>query len=215
MRDKLSNFLNDDRAPAALRTYLHEGRFSGSWFERLGGRGDAGETANTFTAADLVAVTTLSVQVPGWAAVELLDRRANEFNAALARLPIDVALHEATDELLDDVYATQRLVDTLDGIGHVTRSKLLARKRPHLIPIRDQHVLTALTGTDHGDFTQPLRDTLTGDPELVDRLDELRRVAGRPDLALIRIIDIVVWMITHGAPSIGIDLDGATAATSR
>lgn len=136
----------------------------------------------------------------GWAAIALLEARAAELNALLEAIPTNRALHEATADDLEAVYAAQRVLDSIDGIGHVTRSKLLARKRPHLVPIRDQHVLLALVDRDHGPFTQPLRDALASDDELIERLEELRQDRAR--LSLLRVLDIIVWMRAHGAASV-------------
>lgn len=196
-----------DDSSEMLDRYLYHGRFSGAWFETIGGRGDAPEVADRLTPADIVAVSTLSVKIPGWAAVELLDRQAATLADLLAQVPRDVELHDAADADLQAVYELHDALDAIHDIGHVTRSKLLARKRPHLVPIRDQHVLIALIGEAHGNFTEPLRDALRDDPSLRTRLDDLRREASAAsDLSLIRTLDIVVWMRTYGAKSIDPDL---------
>lgn len=191
-----------DDAEAMLDHYLDRS-FSGAWFEKLGGPGDDPSVADRFTAADVVAVSTLSVRARARSAIELLSSPcADELTGLLAAIPRDVDLHVATDEHLDRVYAAQGALDGIRGIGDVTRSKLLARKRPRLVPIRDQHVLRALLGQDHGDFTQPLRDALRDDDEVRGRLGALRAPENRSHLSLIRVLDIVVWMRTHGAASV-------------
>lgn len=129
----------DTGAEAVLAKYLG-GTFTGKWFETIGGRGDAPEVADRFTSADVLAVSMLSVRVPAWTSIELLDRRAEEFTTLLAALPTDCDLHEVDEEHLTAIWAIQDALDTVDGIGHVTRSKLLARKRPRLVPMRDQQV---------------------------------------------------------------------------
>lgn len=131
--EHLRHHVMADDAAEQLHKYLDKGSFSGAWFQILGGRGDAPEVANRFTPADIVAVSTLSVQVTGWAAIALLSTRADELSGLLADIPADVPLHEATDAHLEAVFAMQDALDHVASVGHVTRSKLLARKRPHLV----------------------------------------------------------------------------------
>lgn len=194
-----------DDAASMLDLYLNQGRFSGAWFESIGGRGDAPDVAGQFTPADIVAVSTLAVRIPGWAAVEILDRRADELASLLGQVPADLELHAASDADLAAVYKLHDALDAIKDVGHVTRSKLLARKRPNLVPIRDQHVLVALIGQAFGNFTEPLRDALREDRALRAQLNALRQDAQRPELSLIRTLDIVVWMRTYGAQSVDTD----------
>ena len=199
--DSLRKHVFADDAQAKRDRYLDPGRFSGAWFDTLDGPGDAAEVANRITPADLVAVSTLSVNISGWAAIDLLDRKADDLSGLLTAVPTDVELHDASDAHVDAVFAVQDALDAVDGIGHVTRSKLLARKRPHLVPVRDQHVLSALIGRDHGPLTRPLRDALRDNLDVRDRLHVLRTKANRDGLSLLRTLDIVVWMRAHGDAS--------------
>jgi hypothetical protein len=64
--------------------------FTGSRFETLGGMGDGPQVANRFTAADLVAVTTLSVKVPAETAIWMLDAGAEQLTEHLSRIPVDI-----------------------------------------------------------------------------------------------------------------------------
>lgn len=191
-----------------LRRYF-SGDYSGAWFETFKAGGDSGEGADRFVPADLVAVTMLGVRVSGWGAIELLERRAEEFVGMLQRLPEpQVDLHTLDDSDLEPLWTIQEALDQVASVGHVVRSKLLARKRPRLVPIRDQHVLTALTGTAFGDLTIELRDAIR-DGETRGRIEWLRTEAGRPHLSLLRVVDIVVWMRVYGAASI--EDDGGSA----
>lgn len=203
LSDNLREHVFADDAAEKLAHYLDKGAFSGAWFQILGGRGDASEVANRFTPADIVAVSTLSVQVTGWAAIALLSTRADELSGLLADIPADVPLHEATNAHLEAVFAAQDALGNIASVWHVTRSKLLARKRPHLVPIRDQHVLAGLLGEGHdGRLTRPLRDALAAEAEVRGRLEKLRTEAGDTTLSLLRVLDIVVWMRVHGANSL-------------
>lgn len=198
LADKLQAHVLNDGAEAMLQRYLSRRMFSGAWFGTIGGRGDAPEVADRFTPADLVAVSTLSLNVPGWTAVDLLDRRANELSTGLAAVPADLDLHEANDAALDPLFALQDKLDDIPGVGHVTRSKLLARKRPRLVPLRDQHVLRELVGGTRSSLTRPLRDALRADDEVRRRLQQLASAVPDAAVSPLRALDIVVWMNVHG-----------------
>src|ERR1035438_10441082 len=64
---------SDDRAVAVLAAYYHPlsgggGGYTGGQFDAFDPSGTRSASANTYTADDLVAVTLLSVEVPGRAA---------------------------------------------------------------------------------------------------------------------------------------------------
>lgn len=200
--DRVRHHLFAEDASDQLRRYF-SGRYSGAWFETFEGGGDCEDVANRFVPADLVAVTLLGVRVSGWGAIDILAHRAEDFSTMLQRLPgPEVALHSVEDSNLESLWEIQSALDEVSSVGHVVRSKLLARKRPRLVPVRDQHVLTALTGTAHGDLTIELRNAMR-EAEIRDRAEQLRGEAGCHHLSLLRVVDVVVWMRVYGAASIG------------
>lgn len=163
-----------------------------------------------FTAADLLATGLLSVHVPADGIVQMLanEERAQELNSLLAKLPEDVDLVDLSDrafaKLLDDpespghkLWVMLRHKDTkkLLGIGPTLTSKLLARKRPRLIPIWDSKIGTQLGLEDSGGHWQTMRELLTQDNgELVDRLTTIRRASGQEGrISLLRTFDVAVW----------------------
>jgi hypothetical protein len=73
---------------------------------------------------------------------------------------------------------------------------LLARKRPHLLPVYDRVVKAALQPTKRT-FWRPLWETLQ-DRAVTGRLEELRRVLDL-DVSLLRVLDVAVWMRNWGA----------------
>jgi hypothetical protein len=145
----------------------------------------------------MAAVATLSVPLSGRAVCGLIDREEQLYDR-LQEIPVGLALEHATDEDLAPLFKLQDALQLVPDIGHVTRSKLLAHKRPLLVPIRDQHVLRGLVGRDHGPFTVPLRDALASDPAIVEALRRLRNQAGVPEISPLRVLDVVVWMAEHG-----------------
>jgi hypothetical protein len=80
-------------------------------------------------------------------------------------------------------------------LGPVAAGKLLARKRPHLIPVYDSHVKKVL-GRPRNDQTwwRDLRCLVTKDDALVSELKAVRTKAGAAHLSLLRIFDIMCWM---------------------
>lgn len=79
----------------------------------------------------------------------------------------------------------------------MTAAKLLARKRPHLLPVYDQVVKAALQPRS-GRFWEPLWEELQ-DVRLVDRLEAVRSEAGVDGaVSLLRILDFAIWMRNCG-----------------
>jgi hypothetical protein len=130
-------------------------RYSGSYFERLGGGGDRPEAACQITAEDLLAVSMLSVPVVRYYALHVLDYRAREISGLLSQIPTGIGLAdaEAADLIAEDGPAQElwRLLHDIkprpqdrNRLGKVAAGKLLARKRPELIPVYDSHVKEVL-----------------------------------------------------------------------
>ncbi|MFG1759764.1 DUF6308 family protein [Micromonospora echinofusca] len=173
--------------------------FTGGQFERLGGGGDRPETRNLITAEDLIAVELLSVRVPPRTALDLLQGALGEaVSAELGQISTAVLLgRPGAPRLIEKGRPADqawRLLRDADGIGWVVAGKLLARKRPHLVPVYDEVVACAFR-TRRG-FWRWLHGRLEEeDAILADRLADLRREAGLPDaISLLRVLDVVMWM---------------------
>ena len=98
-----------------------------------------------FTVGDLAAASLLDVRFGPHVILELLERE--ECNTLLTDILSDVPLWAATDEQLARNSAAWRLwtrLVSIPGVGTTRASKLLARKRPHLMPIRDSVIIDAL-----------------------------------------------------------------------
>ncbi|WP_264029290.1 DUF6308 family protein [Cellulosimicrobium sp. SH8] len=196
--DVLTPSLRDEAVDHLRRYFAPVGGttgWAGSRFERLAGGGDRPETADRFTADDLVAVSLLSVNVPPHGAIQLLETRADEFGELLAEIPHDLDLVDV--ESLPDGWAPHRLWEALrdiHGIGWVTAGKLVARKRPRLIPVYDTVVRAAVKPT--ASFWDALHAALRADDGALHRhLLSLRDEAGiGDDISALRVFDVVVWM---------------------
>lgn len=185
----------DEAAPGLLERYYRSGSFTGARFELLAGGGDRPEAKDVFVADDLVAVGLLSVTIPPRASLRLLEDDAVQLSELLGRVPTGISLCDSeAEQLIEDGSPAdvlwRRLVG-IDGIAWVTAHKLLARKRPHLLPVYDRVVKAALQPT-RSNFWRPLWETLQNE-RVTDRLKELRRGLAL-DVSLLRVLDVAVWM---------------------
>ncbi|NVM96173.1 DUF6308 family protein [Arthrobacter wenxiniae] len=184
--------------------------YTGSRFETFAGGGDVVEP-NRITAADLIAVSTLSVHVPGQAALGIIEELDGEIERLLVQVPNDVRLEDLNEEefkkFLDDGSPTDCIWQLLRqrrdvwGIGPTTTSKILARKRPHLVPIYDSVIANQVGMRDSGRQWRRWWHAFQGDEgrKLSQRLDTIRTGSGQTHLSLLRVLDIVLWMEGHGA----------------
>lgn len=194
-----------DDAIEHLRSYFNEGpgrRYTGRRFEALSGGGDRPAVRNMITSDDLVAVQMLSVNVPAEAAIGLLDgslgRRLSDL---LSRIPAGVEL--GTDGARKHVAegSAAALAWTLlkeqPGVGYVKAGKIMARKRPHLVPVYDRVVRCLFGRPRH--VWPALHDLLASHHgELRHELAGARERAGLPStISLIRTLDVVLWMSHH------------------
>ncbi|MFA5565294.1 MAG: DUF6308 family protein [Acidimicrobiia bacterium] len=208
-------FLDGSATVELVSEYFGSGKesrspFTGALFERFGGGGDAPGRRHSFDPADLVAVTLLGVEVPGRAALRILDEDAAVLNGFLQGIPDDVDLWEAAEDVIASGSEADKLwhhlVD-LPGVGWVTAGKLLARKRPRLIPVYDQVVKDALMPPGKG-FWAALHAELQNQ-QLVERLKEIRAAAGLDGrISLLRVLDVAVWMRNRGIEQVQRDRGG-------
>lgn len=197
--DAIRSTLEQEDAAELLDGYFAPGAFTGAHFERLDGGGDRPEVANVFTAADVASVALLSVPLEGSIVQWLLVDAADQLASLLADVPMaDLATAEGREALSDDGKAAElyELLRGRDKIGSTKASKLMARKRPALVPIRDT-VVSAHLGDPHRWW--PVWRAAMGDDDVVARLDELRAASGVPELTRLRAADIVLWRAAERA----------------
>jgi hypothetical protein len=200
---------SDAQAIAQLREYYEpaaEHRAGvvhiGCRFDTWAGGGARPEVADIITADDVIAVSLLGVAVPGRTAILLLDQQAEQYSALLAEIGPDRDLAEVPDDEIRPDWPAWRAHDVLralDGLDWVGAAKLLARKRPRLIPAYDRAVRAALGGEHY--FWEPLRGSLRADgAALHHRLLAIRDQAGvGTEISAIRVFDIIAWMDARGA----------------
>jgi hypothetical protein len=194
-------YLGDDATPRLREYFIGPPFYTGRPFERLEGGGDRAEVANRFTSGDLVAVSMLGVTIQPEAALAILEDPSKTLNGRLADVPKEVDLWAAGEDEVAKGSAAYELWTELDkivGVGWVIAGKLMARKRPRLIPIYDRSVRQASGARDN--WWLSLRKTLQDDESLRNRLMTLRRESGiGEDISLLRVLDVARWM-TGGVP---------------
>ena len=97
---------------------------------------------DSFTVDDIVATSLLDVRFGPTAVRALLS--SPKVEEALAAVPDQVPLWEADERTLGAATTLWRVLRRIDGVGRTRASKLMARKRPHLIPIVDSVIADAL-----------------------------------------------------------------------
>ncbi|MFD6073827.1 DUF6308 family protein [Amycolatopsis lurida] len=206
----------------ALRSYFNEnaatGRlYTGRGFDRLEGGGDLPHVRNGITSADVLALSYLSIthRLPD-VAFDTMVTYADDIARLLAELAVDVDMYEASWRVYAPGSPAAELHALLRGCGGtnrwVTANKLLARKRPRLLPVYDSRV-ESLLGAPNS-FWECLWSWFDGDPRRVDGLRSLRDEAGGiEDISLLRCLDVVLWMRASGS-RIGTNDPGSAQRTS-
>jgi Family of unknown function (DUF6308) len=79
----------------------------------------------------------------------------------------------------------------------VAAGKLLARKRPRLLPVYDSRIKKILK-RPHTDnkWWRDLHDQLTNDTGFVEELESVRKKAGADHMSLLRVFDVMCWMFS-------------------
>ncbi|WP_344409347.1 DUF6308 family protein [Streptomyces viridochromogenes] len=207
LANRLHCLLTSAQADEDLRRYFGIGQpsgaalFTGRRFEHLAGGGDRPAVDNIVTADDLIAVQTLSVMIPAQGALDLLEGRLGvQLSELLHEIPNHMDMADADASALapgSPADAAWHLLTDQPGIGWVTAGKILARKRPRLLPVYDQ-VVRCVLGRPTS-FWLDLHSALrAGDRALHHELLALRRSAKVPEtVSALRICDVVLWMRHH------------------
>jgi hypothetical protein len=184
-----------------LSAYFTPGAYTGQWFETFTGGGDRVETRDRITVDDLYAMESLNVHVPFAVGKELLDGQlGRDIGARLREIPTDAELGiRSSRELVADGGHADQAWQLLNnrhektGIGWVVAGKLLARKRPKLIPVYDSIVSCQFGAPRH--VWLKLQDQLAGNHgQLRAALAEVRATVGvEENVSILRVLDVVLW----------------------
>src|SRR5699024_10431972 len=115
------------------------------------------------------------------------------------QIPVEVDMAHADPSLLAPGSPADLLwsrLRELHRFGPTTTSKLMARKRPRLIPVYDSVIRRAFQMNGSGAQWTFWHESLTAhDRSLHEYLLSLRAEAGlADDISALRVLDIVVWM---------------------
>jgi hypothetical protein len=192
--------LRPEWAEENVRLYFDTGWFTGRFFESFGGGGDATEDRDRITAADVVAVSMLGVNVPAAAAAAMVEgEAAAEIGKLLQDVPTDRCIWEIDEvQLLDDRAPAWKLwpaIRSHHDMGPTKTSKLLARKRPHLLPVWDQFVGEVL-GDSVGHWAR-VRSVMVDDTRR-GRIQEIADASAPDRVSLLRVLDVAIWMDRTG-----------------
>jgi hypothetical protein len=199
--------VGDGRTAAvdALRRYFSEDsarpHYTGRWFERFAGGGDRPGIADTVTEADVLALNFLSITDLANVAIDTTTTYAVEITELLEQIPADLAMHDTPWTTYAPGSPASRLWWLLKRCGGkdrwVTANKLLARKRPHLLPVYDSQV-KAVLGSPRSIWAC-LWTWFQGDQQRVEAVAELRAKTGDiDDISLLRCLDVLLWMLATG-----------------
>ncbi|NMM25168.1 MAG: hypothetical protein HHJ11_17125 [Phycicoccus sp.] len=190
----------------ALVTYFHgtPRQFSGSLFDSIGGGGDRSDVENQITREDVFAVAAVNAPVPAAVASLLLNEPASGRLATLLRqLPTDIDLWDAEDETLaiatkawDEIRTIHEAGTTFGADGGFAANKLLARKRPRLIPLYDEKVRAVVYLVEGASWWFSLRDALRvdgEDNEVRFRVGAAMLEAKVGYVSVLRGLDVILW----------------------
>jgi hypothetical protein len=159
--------------------------FAGMTFSTVGSN-----PRDEIIAADLLAVSLLSIDWQPGAVRMLLGSHAAPVSRLLAEVRDDLDLWEASDEDLAPVDELWQTLNAMPGVGAATAAKLLARKRPRLCASTDRAAVQA-AGVPVHLAGQAVR-TLLQDPAARADIEALRpRTAA--EASLLRILDVAIW----------------------
>jgi len=158
--------------------------FAGGLFDTLGE-----PDPFRITVDDLLATSLLDVRFRPAAVRAILGPEADSISGWLREVDPLVPIWEGGALLDGPLTELWKLLRELRGVGRVTTSKLLARKRPHLVPIVDRVVLRMLGLPPLGSW-QAIREVLMDE----ERRARLADLAPRDGVSVLRLLDVLLWM---------------------
>jgi hypothetical protein len=187
-RQRLGADLATPRLRDAVALYFDpEHPFAGNMFDSLGRN-----PADAITSDDLLVVTLLDVRWSPLAVRRLLTDKAAKISELLGEIDDNTDLWaDDGPAQLDAVNPLWDLLCELPGVRDTRASKLLARKRPRLIPITDSIVVSAVgtQGRTWATIQECFQDVL------FRQSVEAVRPENAKSVSLLRIFDVALWML--------------------
>lgn len=185
----LESILRTPNLRKAVRLYFAPGtKFAGETYDSLGYN-----DPSKITTEDLLAVTLLDVSWRPSAVRSILVDQADKISELLCEIDNNTTLWDL-DHGCNNLLKAEclwNLIDDLDGVGPTKTSKLLARKRPLLVPITDRIIVSAIG--DGKNWWRTLRYCFTQETfrQIIDQL----RPQEAENASLLRIFDVSIWIL--------------------
>lgn len=223
--------LDETYARSLLRSYFRRDRtgyvYSGAMFDTYPAdlaatAADLPATANVITDSDIVALSMLGIRATGYEALIITRDKSSEIETLLAELPPGALIEEDESAgLLSPDGPAWALWDLLRDVkdrtkdarfGAVAAGKILARKRPGLIPIEDSRIAEV--------FRRPSPDRdknwwddvrsasldprhAAGGTTLWRNLERIKDQEHLSRLPILRVLDVIGWMHARSGPDAG------------
>lgn len=215
---------NERDAIHLLRTYYAKHfdggmGYEGGWWDDFDPSGTRDASPNVFTADDVLSASLLSAPIHPTAVLAILNEdvraglpmkrgwasgeESGTLSEQLDQLGADRDLATLETEEVRELEATNLLwrdLRRIPTLGRTRVSKLMARKRPRLVPIFDDVVGRAVYGGCAEAQWVRMHAALTAnDCALNRRLKALHSEAGLPaEVSLLRVFDVIAWLDASG-----------------
>lgn len=183
----------DGHAPALVAAYFEpDCGFAADTFDTVGEN-----PPDKFAVGDLLALNLLDERLGPRAVRALLSSEGNR-EIGLIGIDPDARLGDEGDgEVLAEAHEVWNRLCRLDGVGPVKAGKLLARKRPRLVPIVDS-VVIRVVGAGRGRYWSVFGEFM-GDEANRNLLRTMRPESAVESASLLRVLDVAIW--TRGSGS--------------
>jgi len=191
LAEQIDSILGRPLIGQLVEIYFDRPWFAGVDFDEVGA-----SDSFRFEPSDLLALNLLDIRMGPEAIREILS---GKFDHYLREIPVDIDLWSEDfsegshpREWADALY---RAIRQLPDVGPTTTSKLLARKRPRLVAIRDEVVERTLK-LEGVQWWSPLAWALGDDaPGGKERRDRINHLAPAVQVSTLRRLDVAVWMV--------------------
>ena len=191
LQSNILNLLQRPKTEELVHRYFnpkHEEPFAGSLFDTLGDN-----RPERFGIDDLLALNLLDEPVNAYQVKRITS---GEFDNLLSEICDKSDVTALAGQHYEKAIELWEALRDVKGFGPTRISKLLARKRPKLLPIRDS-VVNEILGITGFSWWRALSDSFR-DSEITEVLRSFNPSANvKP--SLLRVLDVAVWM--HGSRS--------------
>jgi len=199
--DNLYDAITEKNSAKLLNDYLT--KRSGRYFELFRPHE---KKPNEITPSDLLAVSQLSMKIGGYqirdsipesAVIKLFDEKfQKKISTPLAKIKPIWRLETISPKDLEifnnEIGKLWPILRDEVGLKLVATYKLMARKRPHLCPIRDSFAVKVLGRPEN--WYLGWQDAFKENQEIVKKLNDLRSKNQKANhLSLLRVADIIIW----------------------